>query len=120
MSIFGLPTGEFDLLLKKRGRGRHKEEWKNVMFTDFITQGEIAECVEDWSRNYKVVAARYNGKKIAIPTNYHWEHKYKDVVYGRYKTRAEVVAAMEIRKTENYKKPVGEKQPIGTPVFVKD
>ena len=70
MSIFGLPTGEFDLLLKKKGRGRHKEEWKNVMFTDFITQGEIAECVE--------------------------------------------------RCSENYKKPVEERQPVGTPVFVKD
>ena len=121
MGYFDLPTGEVELLLKKKGRGRFKEEWKNVAMTDYIDYGNIAELVERWSKNYKVLGARYNGRNVTIPTEYHWEHRYKDDVYGVYKTRAEVVEAMEKRRQSNWKeKDKTKRVPVGLPKFVKD
>lgn len=121
MGYFDLPTGELELLLKKKGRGRHKEEWRSVSFTDSLTKEELVSDVENWSKNYKVNSARYNGKVVDIPTNYHWEHRYKDTIFGVYKTRDEVVAEMNKRKEFNWsEKDKTKKVPIGSPYFVMD
>ena len=120
MGIFDLPTREFELLLKKKGRGQRKEEWKSVMFTDRLELAEIARCAEEWSRNYRVLGARYNGRNVAIPTDYHWELRYKDNVYGVFKTRAEAVQMMNERKEMNWAEKIKENRiPVGIPVFVK-
>lgn len=119
MGYFDLPTRELELLLKKKGRGNKKAEWRSVMFADRLSAGEIASCVEDWSINYKVVGARYNGREVSVPNNYHWEHRHKDSVYGIYGTRKEVLDAMQKRKEFNWsEKDKTKKIPIGTPVFV--
>lgn len=117
--MIGLPTGELELLMKAKGRGRHKEEWKSVAFTDYLLPEEIADCVERWSGKYKVVAARYNGRKVSIPAKYHWEHRFKDELYGTYKTRKEVSEAMQKRREYNWGlKNEADRIPIGTPKFV--
>lgn len=119
MGYFDLPRGELELLLKKKGRGNRKAEWKSVMFADRLSTGEIVSCVEDWSINYKVVGARYNGREVNVPTRYHWEHRHKDSVYGIYKTRREVLEAMQERKKFNrLEKDRAKMVPVGTPVFV--
>ena len=119
MGCFDLPRGELELLLKKKGRGNRKTEWKSVMFVDRLSAEEIASCVEDWSINYKVVGARYNGREVNVPTRYHWEHRHKDSVYGIYRTRKEVLNAMQKRKEFNWlEKDKSKTIPIGTPVFV--
>ena len=121
MGYFDLPTGEFELLLKKRGRGQHKEEWKSVMFTDGLRLEDVASCAEEWSKNYNVLGARYCGRKITIPTGYHWELRYKDNVYGVFKTRAEAAQMMQERKERNWAEKIKENRvPVGIPVFVKD
>lgn len=113
MGMFGLPTGEFDLLLKD-GKGEH---WKNVMFTDSLYEEDIADCVEIWSVNYKVLSARFNGRTVSIPTGYHWELRSKDEVFGIYKTRKEAKAAMDERKLLRYK---DKSIKVGLPVYVKE
>ena len=112
MGAFDLPRGEFELLLKKDGEA----EWKSVMFTDYIDMGEIADAAEMWSKNYKVLAARYNGREVTIPTNYKWELRYKDEVFGEFKTRAEAVEEMNRRKIERRKDKTVR---VGLPYFVK-
>lgn len=121
MAYFDLPTGNFELLLKKRGRGNHKAEWRSVMFTDSLYNEEIASCAEEWSRNYIVVGAKYNGKDVDIPSpdSYHWEHRHKESLYGIYKTREEVLAAMQERKKFNWaEKDKSKRIPVGRPYFV--
>ena len=123
MGYFDLPTGDFELLLKKKGRGNHKPEWQSVMFTDGLTREDIAECAERWGNNYKVMGARYNGREVTIPApgSYHWEHRFKDTVYGVYKTRSEAVAAMQKRKEFNWaEKDKTKRIPVGLPYFVAD
>ena len=94
MGAFDLPRGEFDLLLKD-SKGEH---WKNVMFADSFDEGEVADIVEMWSVNHKVLAARFNGRPVAIPTRYHWELRYKDEVFGSFKLREEAKEALYQRK----------------------
>ena len=120
MGYFDLLNGEFDLLMKKRGRGNSKAEWKSVMMTDRLYPEEIADCVERWSKNYKVIAARFNGREVKIPEGYHWEVRFKDDVIGCYKTREEAKAVTEERRMSNWGKPLSEHIMIGTIVFVKD
>ena len=120
MGYFDLPTGCFELLLKKKGRGQHKAEWKNVMMTDRLSPGDIADCFERWSQNYRVEGARYNGRAITPPTNYHWERRHFYEVLGRYATRAEAVAACDEVRSANWKKPKTERLPCGTIDFVQD
>lgn len=107
-------------MLKRKGRGRFKEEWRSVTFTDRLTEACIAEDVENWSKNYKVLGARYNGRRVTIPTKYHWEHRVGDEVIGRYGTRKEARTAWEMRRESNYGKPKDERVPVGMIVFVKD
>lgn len=117
MGYFDLPTGEVELLLKKRGRGRFTAEWRGVSFTDRPNREEIAQLVEDWSKNYKVMGVRYNGREIAIPTGYHWEVWVKvdrhEELFGCYATRAEARAVVESRRDANWGKPKEERIPIG-------
>lgn len=123
MGYFDLPTGDFELLLKKKGRGNRKAEWRSVMFTDYLDKEIIATCAEEWARNYKVAGARYNGREVNIPSpgSYHWEHRCRDSVYGVYKTRKEVVDAMQKRKEFNWsEKDKTKRIPVGIPVFVAD
>lgn len=113
MGAFDLPSGEFDLLLKDR-TGEH---WESVMFTDSIDNAVIADCVEMWSENHTVLAARFNGRAVTIPTKYHWELRSKDEVFGKFATREEAKKAMYERKAMWRKDKVTRP---GIPVFVKD
>ena len=113
MGAFDLPHGEFDLLLEN-SKGK---EWKNVMFTDTIDKGMIADCVEMWSGNYKVLSARFNGIKVEIPTNYHWELRFKGEVLGKFKTRDEAKEEMYRRKAL-WRKDKSVK--VGIPYFAQD
>ena len=114
MGLFDLPRGEFDLLLKGKDG---KENWKNVMFCDSFGTGEVADLVEMWSTNYTVLAARFNGRPVEIPTNYHWELRSKGESLGKYATREEAKAAMYERKAL-WRKDKTTK--VGIPYFVKD
>lgn len=98
-------------------KGGGKPHWESVMFTDGITASEIAESVEAWSVNNTVLAARYNGKEVAIPTGYHWTLESRGEVFGRYATRAEAVEAMNKRKERRRQ---GEAIRMGIPHFVQD
>lgn len=118
--MFWMPTGNFELLMKKKGRGNHKPKWESVMLTDRLTSGDIAECVEHWQKNNKVIAARYDGREVFIPTEYHWEHRIKNEVIGCYSTRAEAIAVMEERRHSNYRKPREERIPVGGVYFVEE
>lgn len=114
MAAFSLPTGDFELLFDD-GNGK---QWRSVMFTDSISLADIAQCVEEWSINHKVIGARYNGKKVPIPTKYHWDLRLKgEVLEGGFKTRAEAVEAMkkrrEMQRTDKSIK-------AGFPAFIKD
>lgn len=120
MGYFDMPRGRFDLLMKKKGRGCYKAEWKSVAITDSVIPEEIADRVEAWSKNYKVIAARFNGRELPIPTSYHWEHRIKGECIGKYVTREEAKSAVDKRKSENWYKPKDEKIPVGSIVFVKD
>lgn len=120
MGYFDLPRGQFDLLLKKKGRGRHSSKWECVMMTDSLYPEEIASCVEEWSQNYTVEGARYNGKSVIIPTKYHWELRTKDEVLNHYSTREEAVKARDERRTFNWGKPDESRIPVGTIYFVKE
>ena len=95
MGYFDLPRGELELQLKD-GKGIH---WESVCFTDRLDKETLAMCKEEWSERHEVLAARYNGKEVEIPTNYHWDLRHKDVVFGSYKTREEAVNAMHQRKS---------------------
>ena len=120
MGYFSLPTGNFELLLKKKGRGAHKAEWKSVMITDSLYQSEVAQCVEDWGRNYKVMGARFKGKAVKIPENYHWEVYTKTEVLGTYKKRADAKAVVDARKEANWHKPKEERVFAGAIRYVQD
>lgn len=120
MGYFDLPTGEFELLLKKKGRGRFKEEWTSVMFTDRLNDESIADCVERWSENYKVMAARFNGRKVFIPHEYHWELVSKGDVLGEYSKRSDAKKAWDDRRMFNWGKPKEERIPVGVITFVED
>ena len=114
MGAFDLPRGEFDLLLKDKTGA---ENWKNVMFADSIYTEEVADLVEMWSVNYTVLAARFNGRPVAIPVKYHWELRYKDECFGKFATREECKNAMYERKAM-WRKDKTIK--VGLPVFVQD
>lgn len=126
MGYFDLPRGNFELLLKKKGRGNHKAEWQSVMMTDHLYPGEVEEHFERWGINYKVMAARYNGREVKPLTQYHWEHRIiirkcgVDELLGKYKTRKEAEAAVDERKRANWEKPKDERVAAGTIVFVQD
>ena len=113
MGYFDLPTGELELQLKDK----NGVYWESVMFTDWIEQYEIAQTVERWSEHHEVLAARYNGKPVAIPTNYHWELVSKGEVLGSFATRKEAEKAREERKAKWVKDRTVK---IGLPEFVKD
>lgn len=104
MGYFDLPTGELELLMKKKGRGGYKPEWKLIAFTDRISDAELASDVERWSKNYKVIAARHNGREVEIPTAYHWELRNKDEVYGCFKTWEDAKVEMINRKCADGRK----------------
>ena len=110
---FALPTGELDVQLKDG----EKVYWKNVACTDWVDKGEIAETVEVWSRNHEVLAVRFNGRELQIPTNYHWELEYKGEVLGTFATRKDAVEEMNARKIERYKDKTVK---VGIPKFVQD
>jgi len=126
MGYFDLPRGNFELLLKKKGRGNHKAEWQSVMMTDHLYPGDVEEHFERWGINYKVMAARYNGREVKPLTRYHWEHRIIiskrgiDELLGKYKTRKEAEAAVDERKRANWSKPKDERVAAGTIVFVQD
>ena len=104
MGMFDLPRGEFELNLKpKKGKVCSHNGWTSVMFTDSLYRGDIAQTVEMWSDSYKVLGARFNGREVAIPKKYHWEHRIKDEVLGVYKTYAEGRAVMDERKKLRWK-----------------
>ena len=115
MGAFSLPTGDFELLMKKGGS---EPKWTSVMFTDALYNSEIADCVERWSVNNTVLGARYNGRAVTIPTNYHWELKFKGgEMTGHYTTRKEAEAAMKELKA---KRRTDKTIRIGFPTFVQD
>lgn len=129
MAYFGLPRGDFELLLKEKGRGNHKAEWKSVMMTDSLYPGDVEECFERWGENYKVLGARYNGKEVKPLTRYHWEHytkvklpggAWKTKVLGCYATRATAKAAVDERKLSNWGKPKENRISEGIIRFVAD
>lgn len=126
MGYFDLPRGNFELLLKKKGRGNHKAEWTSVMMTDRLYPGDVEECFEKWGINYKVIGARYNGREVKPLTRYHWEHRIinrkrgVDELLGKYKTRKEAEAAVDERKRANWSRPKDERVAIGTIVFAQD
>ena len=93
MSYFDLPRGEFELLLDDRG-------WTSVMFTDSLFKSDIASCIEDWSVKHKVLGARYNGKEVSIPKNYHWELRHKDELLGVYALYKDAKENLECRRKE--------------------
>lgn len=104
MALFGLPTGEFELLLKHKGRGRYKTEWQTVMFADRLDLEDVASVVEDWSKNYNVVGARYNGKAVDIPTKYHWEFSISPTENeGYFNTYEEAIREATLRRRANKK-----------------
>lgn len=113
MGYFDLPTGHFELLLKKKGRGNYKAEWRCVAITDSLYKKSIAEDVERWSKDYTVLEARFNGRKVAIPTNYVWELKAKEELIGTYATYEEAASVRDERKHSNRKKPKEERIPVG-------
>lgn len=128
MGYFSLPTGNFELLLKKKGRGAHKTEWKSVMITDTLYPAEVASCVEDWERNYKVAGAKFNNRAVKLPENYHWEvytkvrtpDGFKTEVLGVYKKRADAKAVVDARKEANWYKPKEEQVFAGVIRYVQD
>ena len=107
MGMFDLPRGEFDLLLKD-GKGTH---WECVAFTDWINAEEIAMTVEEWSVNHEVLSARFNGKEVTIPKNYHWELVNGADVIGTFNVRKEAQAVWQERRTK-YRKDKLEKPGI--------
>ena len=113
MGAFDLPTGELELLLKD-GKGEH---WESVLFTDSLDDYDIADSVEEWSVNHSVLAARFNGRMVALPTAYHWELRHRDESFGKFPTRKECMDAMYKRKSM-WRKDKTVK--VGLPVFVKD
>ena len=118
MGFFDLPSGNFELLLSKNGS--RKQEWKSVMMTDRLYPEEIADCVEQWSKNYKVRGARHNGREVNIPTSYHWELRAKSDVIGSYPTREAAKEAADKRRMQNWGKRDEERIPIGAICFVQD
>lgn len=56
MGYFDLPTGELELHMDGK--------WESVMFTDRPSKNEIMECVEMWSENHDVKAARFNSHTL--------------------------------------------------------
>ena len=120
MGYFDLPRGNFELLLKKKGRGNHKAEWQSVMMTDHLYPGDVEEHFERWGINYKIMAARYNGREVKPLTRYHWERRFKDDILGKYATRAEAEAAVQEQRRRNWGVPIGERVMVGTIVFVQD
>ena len=113
MGAFDLPTGDFELLLK----GKDGTNWQSVMFTDRLDYETIVGCVEDWNKNYEVLGARFNGRAVTIPEKFHWELRYKDEVFGSFKTRAEAVELMKERKAKQREDKTVK---IGLPKFVLD
>ena len=129
MGYFDLPRGNFELLLKKKGRGNRKAEWQSVMMTDHLYPGDVEECFERWGINYKVLGARYNGKEVKPLTRYHWEHYikvrgarggYKEKVLGKYSVRADAVLAVDKRKSMNWGLPKEKRVLAGNIRFVQD
>lgn len=128
MGLCDLPRGNFELLLKKKGRGNHKAEWKSVMMTDSLYPGEVEEAVERWSERYKVMGCRYNGREITPQICYHWEHwatlktpeGTEEQFLGSYRTRAEAQEAWVARRMANRGKPKDERVPVGYISFTTD
>ena len=110
MGTFSMPTGELELRVKPRAdvSATLKEEaWMSVMFTDGLTTDELAESVEDWSTKYEVIGARYNGKELDIPKNYHWELRNKkdpSIQFGHYdsfrEAHTDMISREHLRKTD--------------------
>ena len=94
MGHFDLPKGDFELLLGDNG----KEEWQSVMMIDRLAKEDIASCVESWSERHKVLGARYNGKDVNIPSNYHWELQHNGETLGRFAKRKEAKLEYEYRR----------------------
>lgn len=119
MGAFDLPRGELELNLKPKNKDCYfKEEgWQSVMFTDGLDYETLVGCVEDWTGNYEVLGARYNGRTVTIPKKFHWELQHKGEVLGSFKSRAEAVETMRARKAE-WRKDKTVK--VGLPKFVLD
>lgn len=113
MGYFDLPSGDFELLFGDNGTQR----WESVMFTDSLSKSDIADCVEQWGKKYKILGARYNGKDVAIPVNYHWEMQKDGETLGRWKTREEASEDMNKRRRE---RKTDKTILIGRIVFVQD
>ena len=120
MTNFNLPTGDFELLLRKKCGVQSKSEWKSVMFADSLTEEEIAMCTEKWAKNYKIEGARYNGKAVNIPTSYHWEHRINGETIGCYSVRKDAENAVNERKRLNRRNLKEYRIPIGGIWYVKD
>lgn len=117
MGYFDLPTGEFSLNLKPKRVDCDYNGWRSVMFTDSLTVGDIADCVEDWEDSYEVLGAMYNGHTVTIPTNYHWELRNGDEMLGRFNTRKEAAKVMKEQRNLRRKDKTVK---VGFPVFVQD
>lgn len=116
MGYFDLPTGELELNLKPKKDGK-RNGWTSVMFTDGLYTQTLVGCVEEWSRLYKVLGARYNGREVTIPKKYHWELCNHGESLGSFKTRAEAVEKMhELQKKRRTDKSVK----VGIPKFFLD
>lgn len=98
MGYFDLPRGRVDLNLKPKKGGKY-DGWTNVMMTDVAEPESIASLVEDWSKGYTVLGARFNGRDVEIPKNYHWELRDRDgEVLAKHKTHAEAAEDAKDRR----------------------
>lgn len=97
MGMFDLPTGNFELRMKPIGESG-KGKWESVCMTDSLSYKDICECVEHWSKKYKVSGARYNGKPVQIPKTYYWVLQCRDERVGHFATYEEAKEAQAERK----------------------
>ena len=66
--------------------------------TDGLCDDDLAALVEDWQGwGYNVLGARFNGRNVNIPKDYHWELSVKDGERRHFNTRKE---AVELRKAD--------------------
>lgn len=88
-----------------------------MAFIDRLDKEVLADNVERWSKHHEVLAARYNGRPVMIPTNYHWELQHKGEVLGIFKTREEACEEMNKRKVARYEDKTIK---VGLPKYVQD